>query len=120
MSSSQSALVVGGDELGTAVITYLLAHPQRESTSIRLAMLWRAETLNSADPSTQSGLARLTSQGVTFEAGDVDTSPVSDLAATFGKYDVVIQCAGYGRPPSMQRRVTQAVLEAGSVRRYFP
>ncbi|KAK3372537.1 hypothetical protein B0H63DRAFT_485159 [Podospora didyma] len=118
-----SILVVGAGELGTAVLAALSSHPQRRRGSNdtnKLAVLRRAETLNSPSPATQAELARFTSTfGATSETGDFVDSPIPDLVAVFKRYDVVIQCGGFGKPPGTQLRVTQAVLEA-RVKRYFP
>ncbi|KAK1750044.1 NAD(P)-binding protein [Echria macrotheca] len=115
--SSSSVLIVGAGELGTAVISALLNHPQRDGG--RIGVLRRAETIESTDPAKQAENTRLTSLGVQLEGGDFVSSPVTALASVFQKYDVVIQCGGFGLPAGTQLRVTDAVLQA-RVKRYFP
>ncbi|KAK1768554.1 NAD(P)-binding protein [Phialemonium atrogriseum] len=115
--SSPSVLVIGAGELGTAVLDALSKHAQRQSG--RLAVLLREDTLKSADPAKADRNEYLRSLGIELEAGDFINTPIPALAAVFGRYDVVIQCGGYGIPTEVQVRVTEAVLEAG-VPRYFP
>lgn len=112
-----SVLVVGAGELGTGVLEALSRHPKREGG--KLAVLLRPSSIATTDTAKQKSNAHLRSLGVDFEPGDFVSGSVSELAADFKKYDVVIQCGGYGMPPGIQVRVTQAVLEAG-VPRYFP
>ncbi|KAJ9134416.1 NAD(P)-binding protein [Pleurostoma richardsiae] len=112
-----SVLVVGAGELGTAVLEALSRHSKREGGKI--AVLLRSSSIASQDSAKQASNAHIRSLGVDFEAGNFVSDPVSALAATFKKYDVVVQCGGYGMPPGIQVRVTQAALEAG-VPRYFP
>lgn len=114
---ASSVLVVGAGELGTAVLNALSRHPKRGGC--RLAVLLRPSTIATTDPAKQRSNTHLRSLGVEFEPGDFVSGSISELAAVFEKYDTVIQCGGYGMPPGIQVRVTQAVLEAG-VPRYFP
>ena len=112
-----SVLVVGAGELGTAVLEALIKHPNRQGGKI--AVLRRQETLNSQEPSKKKTIDHVKALGAELEAGDFVNDSIPRLARVFKKYDIVIQCGGYGMTPGTQIKVTQAVLEAG-VPRYFP
>lgn len=112
-----SVLVVGAGELGTAVLEALSKHPNRQGGN--LAVLRRKETIESQDASKQQAVQHVKTLGADLEAGDFVNDPVPELVRIFKKYDVVIQCGGYGMASGTQLRVTKAALEAG-VPRYFP
>ena len=114
---SPSVLVVGAGELGTAVLEALSKHPNRQGG--KLAVLRRQETIESHDASKQKAVQYVKALGAELEAGDFVNDPIPELVAIFKKYDIVVQCGGYGMAPGTQIRVTQAALEAG-VPRYFP
>lgn len=111
-----SVLIVGAGELGLAVLEAISKHPNRGTS--RTAVLLRQETINSDATAKQDKISMIQSLGAAIESGDFVNAP-SALVPVFGKYDVVIQCAGYGMQPGTQLGVTKAVLEAG-VPRYFP
>lgn len=111
-----SILVVGAGELGLAVLEALSKHPNRAAS--KLAVLLRQDTINSPTPSKKAQISKIQALGAEIETGDFINAP-SALTPIFEKYDVVMQCAGYGMQPGTQLGVTKAVLEAG-VRRYFP
>ncbi|KAK3372924.1 hypothetical protein B0T24DRAFT_575052 [Lasiosphaeria ovina] len=115
--AAPSVLVVGAGELGTAVATALAKHPHRRGGKI--GVLRRAETQRSSDPAKQAETARLSTLGAVHETGDFVSSPVAALADVFRRYDVVVQCGGFGLPAGTQLRVTDAALRA-SVTRFFP
>ncbi|KAK5653616.1 hypothetical protein OQA88_8645 [Cercophora sp. LCS_1] len=115
--ASPSVLVVGAGELGTAVLGALSNQGSRHGAKI--GFLRRAESLSSSDPKKQEETKRLISLGAVPEAGDFVSSPIPDLVSVFKRYDVIIQCGGFGLPSGTQLRVTEAVLQAG-VKRYFP
>lgn len=114
-----SILIIGAGELGTAILTALTTHPSYVTTRPKLALLRRPATLASTDPPTATALAALTARGIALEAGDFTTTPVPELAAVLGRYDVVIQAGGYGSPPGTLLRVAEAAV-AGGVKRFFP
>ncbi|KAK9781838.1 hypothetical protein AB5N19_06269 [Seiridium cardinale] len=116
---SQAILVLGAGELGTAVIEALTSHPQNTPRDSNITILLRPSTINTNDPIKKAQNVHLSSLGVAFEAGDIESSSVSDLAMIFKKYHTVISCSGMYLPPGTQLKLTRAVLEAG-VRRYFP
>ncbi|KAK0723260.1 hypothetical protein B0T26DRAFT_705927 [Lasiosphaeria miniovina] len=115
--ATPSILVVGAGELGTAVATALAKHPHRRRGKI--GVLRRAETQRSADSAKQAETARLSALGAVHETGDFVSSSVAELADVFRRYDVVVQCGGFGLPAGTQLRVTEAALRAG-VPRFFP
>ncbi|KAH8195123.1 hypothetical protein TruAng_010706 [Truncatella angustata] len=116
---TQPILVLGAGELGTAVIKALTSHPNYQSHSNNVTVLLRPTTLTSTDPTKQKETSYLSSLGVSFEAGDIGSSSVSELAVIFKKYHTIISCAGMYLPSGTQTKLTRAVLEAG-VARYFP
>ncbi|KAL2104735.1 hypothetical protein VUR80DRAFT_9758 [Thermomyces stellatus] len=111
-----SILVVGAGELGLAVLEALSRHPKRGAS--KLAVLLRRDTIDSDAPSKKSQISRIKAIGADIETGDFVDAP-ADLVPVFRKYDVVMQCAGYGMKAGTQLGVTRAVLDAG-VPRYFP
>lgn len=112
-----SILILGAGELGLSILEALSKHPKRADT--KLAVLLRASSLESTAPEKVKQREHLTSLGVAFEAGDVVESSVSELAATFKKYDTVASCNGMTQPSGTQAKLVDAALEAG-VPRFFP
>lgn len=111
-----SILVVGAAELGLAVLEAISQHPDRGTSN--LAVLLRQDTINSDALSKKEQINKIRALGADIESGDFVNDP-SALIPIFRRYDVVMQCAGYGMQPGTQIGVTKAVLEAG-VPRYFP
>ncbi|KAF3763257.1 hypothetical protein M406DRAFT_94269 [Cryphonectria parasitica EP155] len=118
MSTPLSILIVGAGELGEAILTALAQHPARPSET-PLHMLLRSESINAPSPAKQASNTRLQSLGAHLVPGNFVEDDVSVLAATFGRYDVVIQAGGYGLPKGTQLKSAAAALQAG-VKRYFP
>ncbi|CAN8097593.1 unnamed protein product [Discula destructiva] len=118
MPELQSILIIGAGELGEAILSALSTHSQR-SAETRIDILVREESITSPSPTKAAANARLCSLGATLVAGNYVDDTVSSLAATFHKYDVVIQAGGYGMPKGTQVKSATAALQAG-VRRYFP
>ncbi|KAK4035235.1 NAD(P)-binding protein [Parachaetomium inaequale] len=119
MPPQTSILLLGAGELGTAILHSLTTHPAYSPTTTHLAILRRAATLASTDPTTEQSLASLSARGITFEAGDFTSTPSPELIAIFKKYDVVIQAGGYGAPRGTLLRIAEAAVAAG-VKRFFP
>lgn len=111
-----SILLVGAGELGLAVLESLSQHPSRGTSNI--SVLLRQDTASSDAPSKKEHINKIRALGAGIESGDFVNDP-SSLIPIFRKYDVVMQCAGYGMKSGTQIGVTKAVLEAG-VPRYFP
>lgn len=122
MSNSHhlNLLIVGAGELGEAILSALASHPSTtNSTSTKIDVLLRKESINSpSSPSKQASNQRLRSLGATLVPGNFVDDPVSSLASTFEKYDVVIQAGGYGLPKGTQIKSASAALQAG-VKRYL-
>ncbi|KAK3308429.1 uncharacterized protein B0T15DRAFT_500251 [Chaetomium strumarium] len=138
--AQQSVLVIGAGELGSAILRALATHPLHSPQHTRLSVLRRAESIaklspppphsssdssssssSSSSPSPPTTIITTTDNGVrvALEAGDFVSAPVSELAATFARYDVVIQAAGFGAPRGTLLRVAEAAVAAG-VARFFP
>lgn len=93
-------LVVGAGELGTAVLEALSSFSNAKAARSPYSCARRPsppETLRSRG-ATRTCVCLL---GVDFERSNFVNGPVSVLAAVFKRYDVVIQCRGYGMQPSI-------------------
>ncbi|QQP96722.1 aromatic alcohol reductase [Lysobacter enzymogenes] len=113
----QRILVVGAGELGLAVLRGLAAH--EGGTQADIAVLLRPATVSSQAPGKLAELDEIRALGVAVEPADVAAASVAELAAVFARYDTVIGCVGFAAGRGMQRKLTQAVLDAG-VARYVP
>jgi hypothetical protein len=109
-------LILGAGELGLSVLEAL---SKRQSKTQKVSVLVRQATLDSAAPEKQKLIQRIRALHAGTEAADVVSASISDLAAIFAKYDVVVCCNGMGLPAGTQVKLVDAVLEAG-VNRYFP
>lgn len=121
---SFSVLIVGAGELGTAIVEGFAQHPARDnnkynSSSTKLAVMLRPESINSSDPVKQKSNLYLASLGAELIPGNFVEDSVSELSEVFKMFDIVIQAGGYGLPPGTQLKSAQAALEAG-VKHYFP
>ncbi|KAI0469783.1 NAD(P)-binding protein [Xylariaceae sp. FL0804] len=109
-----ATLIIGGGELGSAVLETLAAHPKRSQEDPRID---------------QETNARLRAVGADLSPGDVVHDSEADLAAIFRRYDTVVSCAGMFLPAGTQLKLTRAALlaadpgDAGQhtpLRRYQP
>jgi hypothetical protein len=98
-------LVIGAGELGLAILEAFAAHPSKPVLSV---------LLREGSPSA-AAVAHL---GVTPVFADLAAS-VSDLAAVFAAFDIVLSAAGFGAGPGTQLRLAHAALQA-RVRRFVP
>ncbi|KAL4725871.1 hypothetical protein ACLX1H_006545 [Fusarium chlamydosporum] len=114
-ATPQNILILGAGELGLCVLQALSHHPKRQ----RVSVLVRQSTLDSAAPEKKKLVQRIRALNAGTEAADVVSASVSDLAAIFKKYDIVVSCNGMGLPPGTQLKLLDAVVAAG-VKRYFP
>lgn len=114
---ANSVLVIGAGELGLAVLEALAAHPKR--SGVRLGVLLRQATLDSAAPEKRQKIAHLQKLHVHFEAADVELASSEELAPIFGRYHTVVSCTGMELPSGTQTKLCKAAL-AGGVKRYFP
>lgn len=117
MSKPLSILIVGAGELGEAILSALAAHPSRTADT-KIHVLLRAESISSPSRAKLASNARLRALGASLVPGNFVDDPVSSLAATFAKYDVVIQAGGYGLPAGTQIKSAAAALQGG-VDRYL-
>ncbi|KAK8026641.1 hypothetical protein PG991_003697 [Apiospora marii] len=108
---TNSILVIGAGELGTAVLEGLAKHPDLASSSyssssssnnnVTLSVMIRASSLDgaaTADPAKQRHNAYLRDAlGVSrFVPGDIGRDSAEELAAAFRPFDTIICCAGFG------------------------
>ena len=114
-SVAKSTLILGLGELGIAMLR-ALANRVPSST---LAVLLRPETLASPSPQKRNELQQLRAMGVELLPADLAADSVRALAQVFARFGTVIGCTGFASGSPIQRKVCQAVLEAG-VRRYIP
>ncbi|RGP62104.1 hypothetical protein FLONG3_10331 [Fusarium longipes] len=117
MTTAQNILILGAGELGICVLEALSSHPKHQNQ--RVSVLVRQATLDSAAPEKRKLVQRIRALNAGTEAADVVSASVADLAAIFGKYDVVVSCNGMGLPPGTQLKLLDAVASAG-VKRFFP
>ncbi|KAJ6787509.1 hypothetical protein PWT90_02272 [Aphanocladium album] len=106
---TDKVLVLGAGELGLAVLQALAQHPKRRST--RLAVMLRQGTLESTDKDKVNKIDHMKGLGIAFEACDVSSASIDDLAAIFGKYDVVISCTGMELPSGTQTKLAHAAVQ---------
>ncbi|KAL2670095.1 hypothetical protein Neosp_014976 [[Neocosmospora] mangrovei] len=92
-----SILVVGAGELGNSVLRALALSFKRPQAT-QITVLLRPETLSSPSPAKKQNIDEIQSLGVKIQSGDFITASVSELAAIFQPFGIVIQCAGYGMP----------------------
>lgn len=116
--SSTAVLIVGAGELGESILTALSSHSSRPADS-KIDVLLRADSIASPPSNVKKASnGRLRALGATLIPGNFVDDNISELAAIFKGYDVVIQAGGYGLPKGTQLKVTRAVLQAG-VERYL-
>lgn len=113
----QRILVLGAGELGMAVLRGFAAQATQHDLSI--AALLRPAASRGQDQRKRVEREALHALGVSIEPADLIEVGVAELAAIFKRYDTVVSCVGFAAGPGMQRKLTQAVLDAG-VSRYVP
>ncbi len=114
-SPRESFLILGLGELGAAVLDSLT----KRSPSSRFALLIRPETLAAPSPDRRAELEELRAAGVEFVTADLASENVHELAKILVSFDTVVGCTGFAAGKPIQRKLCQAVLEAG-VARYVP
>lgn len=110
--ASPSTLVLGAGELGLPMLRALARQKGGD-----LAVLLRRSS--ESTEAKRSQLAELASLGVRVAEGDLARVSTHELSAIFRSFDTVIGCAGFVGGEGTQRKITQAVLDAG-VARYVP
>lgn len=118
MSHDNSILVLGAGELGMAMLRSLVQRAGPTS-GVSVAVLLRPSAMDSHNPDKRKAIDALRALGVEPIAGDLSAQSVAELATVFGRFDTVISCTGFVGGRGVQRKITQAVLEAG-VKRFFP
>jgi hypothetical protein len=109
-------LVLGGGELGMAMLTAL---SKRAPPTTKLTVMLRPSTISSPSPSKSTEIASLRTLNIGLLPGDIATSSIPTLASLFKPYDLIISCLGFATGPGSQLKIAHAVLEAG-IKRYFP
>ena len=115
---TEHILVLGAGELGLCVLRELATHVTN-GTAASLTVLLRPSTVASSDPSKRAELNALHALGIEVLQADLINDSVEDLGRHFGGFDTVISCVGFVAGAGTQRKLAQAVLEAG-VKRYVP
>jgi hypothetical protein len=115
---TEHILVLGAGELGLCVLRELATHAAT-GTAASLTVLLRPSTVASSDPSKRAELNALHALGIEVLQADLINDSVEDLGRHFGGFDTVISCVGFVAGAGTQRKLAQAVLEAG-VKRYVP
>ena len=114
---SDSILILGAGELGTAVASAITSHERRGSSSISVAI--RGSSLYPTNEGQISKNGHLRSLGANLVAADVFDWNVDQLASLLKPYDTVIGCLGMVAPPATQLKICRAVLQA-HVKHYIP
>jgi len=99
--STQSTLLLGAGELGSAILTPLSAYP-----NIKITVAVR-------DP---SRYASLESEKTSFIALGLTDLTIQELATAFAPFDIIISCSGFGMPTGSQMKIAEAALAAGKQR----
>ncbi|BBY77343.1 2'-hydroxyisoflavone reductase [Mycolicibacterium parafortuitum] len=110
-SGGDPTLVIGAGELGGSVVGALTRRDDPPPVTVLLR-----PTNNPRHVALRAGLA---AKGVAVVEADIGTATVGELAGIFARFHTVISCLGFAAGPGTQRRITEAVLQAG-VRRYLP
>lgn len=115
-----SILVLGAGELGLPVLTALASHPIHTASpsSTPITALLRPSALAASASSEKNAFtAHLhTDLGMSLLPGDVAASTISELAALFEPFDIIISCSGMTYPPGTQLKLAKAVFEANAAR----
>ena len=98
---TQSILLLGAGELGSAILTPLSTYPNMKITvAVR-------------DPSRYASLGPEKSSFIALSLTDPSAQ---ELAITFAPFDVIIGCSGFGMPAGSQIKITEAALAVGKQR----
>lgn len=106
--NTQSILLLGAGELGSAVITSLTKHPLLGSSTLTVLLRPKSPTTTERD----TLLTSLASQNVNVIYADIAIAPIDQLIAIFSDYGVIIGCSGMTYPSGTQVKIAQAVLQA--------
>lgn len=117
---TQSILVLGAGELGSAILDALTSHESYTAASTKLTLMVRPSSLSDPPPEKAAQHAGFRARGITLAAGDVAASSQDELTALFRPYTAVLHAGGMGLPAGTLLKVSRAVLAAGGVRYYMP
>ena len=116
--SNKNFLILGAGELGLAILRSM-AKSRDNDPEIRLTVLLRPFTLETADPAKSKRILELRNLNISLLVGDLSKSSVPELSTLFRPFNTVIGCTGYGSGQPIQEKIAQAILDA-RVSRYFP
>ena len=117
--ASNSILVLGAGELGSAILEALTANQHYSQHDTPVTVMLRPSSVNSSSPGGQARLQRIRGLGVSIIAGDTDADPESKLTDIFAPFNTVIHAGGLTAAEGTQLKITKAVLAAG-VGLYIP
>ncbi|PRP75967.1 saccharopine dehydrogenase-like oxidoreductase [Planoprotostelium fungivorum] len=108
-------LILGAGELGLAVARSLSKNP-----SLVITVLLRSSSLSpSAPPQKQKEIQELTSLGTAIITGDLASSSIEELSATFRQHERVISCTGFVAGRGTQIKLARAAI-AAELKLYVP
>lgn len=111
---AKNILVLGAGELGTVM---LRAFAARKPSTTSLTVLLRPQTISST--SKAEHISALRALDIALLPGDIASSSITELAALFKPYDLVISCLGFASGPGSPTKICKAALEA-RVERFIP
>lgn len=117
-SHEKSVLVLGAGELGLPVLR-AMSQKAQQNTQTKISVLLRSEAAYADSDARKTRLDALEKWGIGVVVGDLQAQSIDALSECFRPFDAVINCSGFVGGPGTQRKITQAVLNAG-VARYFP
>lgn len=113
--SRENILVLGAGELGMAVLRGL-AGRRGPAEPPRLSVLLRPAPSEPADPRRDQRGSALAALGVDVVEADLAADPAEALAELFRGFSTIICCTGFVAGRGTQRKITGAVLAAGTPR----
>lgn len=122
MASKAKILILGAGELGMAMLN---AFAKRNEPKWDVSVLLSPTSANLPKQNPKVAPIYLLQIDVKIVPCDLVDTSQSDLAAVFKSFDVIVGCTGYGQNSAgtgkgLQRKLADAVLEAGTVKLYLP
>ncbi|KAK4221577.1 isoflavone reductase-like protein [Podospora fimiseda] len=105
---TNSILLLGKGELGTALLTSLTLHPFYSPTTTKITLLTRS-------PPSYSLPANIS----THQA-DITTATLSSLISIFNSHTTIIQASGFAFPPGTHLNIAKAAISAPNVKYFIP
>ncbi|TFK61858.1 NmrA-like family [Pluteus cervinus] len=123
---SKGILILGGGELGTAIIASLATHPSRPPLT-PITVILRSRSTSPPNPNSSESpnskalqLAELSSlPDISLIQFDITSTSISTLASLFSGYAIIISCVGMGLPKGSQLKITEAALQA-NIPKFLP